>query len=101
MTYTSATLLGMLGAVVLDLVLLRTFLLRRRVFWVAYGIVLVFELLVDGVLTGRDVVRYDPATITGLRIAYAPVEDLGFGFAMVLLTLSAWVWLGRRSQRNG
>jgi hypothetical protein len=41
-------------------------------------------------------VIYDPAAIIGWRIAYAPVEDLLFGFAMVLLTLSVWVWLGRR-----
>ena len=25
-----------------------------------------------------------------------PVEDLVFGFALVLLSLSIWVWLGRR-----
>ncbi len=91
----------MLGAVLVDLVVLRTFLLRRKAFWGAYAIVLLFELVVDGVLTGRGVVRYDPATITGLRIAYAPVEDLGFGFAMVLLTLSTWVWLGRPTRRPG
>jgi hypothetical protein len=27
---------------------------------------------------------------------YAPVEDLVFGFALVLLTLDLWVWWGRR-----
>ena len=31
------------------------------------------------------------AAIIGLRIVYAPVEDLLFGFAMVLLTLTLWV----------
>ena len=31
------------------------------------------------------------------RIAYAPVEDLAFGFALVLMTCVVWVWLGRRS----
>jgi hypothetical protein len=30
------------------------------------------------------------------RIAFAPVEDLAFGFALVVLTLVLWVWLGRR-----
>jgi len=58
--------------------------------------VIVFQLLSNGVLTGRRIVIYDPAAIIGWRIAYAPVEDLLFGFAMVLLTLSVWVWLGRR-----
>jgi len=36
------------------------------------------------------------AAIIGWRLVHAPVEDLLFGFAMVLLTLAVWVWLGRR-----
>ena len=55
-----------------------------------------FQLLSNGVLTGRGVVRYAPEAITGLRVAYAPVEDLMFGFALVLFTLSLWVAGGRR-----
>ncbi|MFI7597686.1 lycopene cyclase domain-containing protein [Actinoplanes sp. NPDC049681] len=96
MTYTAAALLGVAGALAVDLVVLRTRLVRRVVFWATYPIVIVFQLLSNGILTGRDIVVYDPAAIVGWRIAYAPVEDLFFGFAMVLLTLSVWVWLGRR-----
>ena len=96
MTYTVAAALGALAAVGVDLFVLRTRLLARGVFWATYPIVVGFQLLSNGILTGRGIVRYDPDAITGLRIAYAPVEDLFFGFAMVLLTLSTWVWLGRR-----
>jgi hypothetical protein len=28
---------------------------------------------------------------------YAPVEDLLFGFALVVQTLAWWVWWGRRA----
>ncbi len=97
MSYTWAAALGVLAAALLDLALLRTGLLRRRAFWVAYAIVLLFQLVVNGLLTGLKIVRYDPGTILGWRIAYAPVEDLLFGFAMVLATLSLWVWAGRRA----
>jgi lycopene cyclase domain-containing protein len=79
-----AAVLGVLTAVVLDLFVLRTALLRLRSFWVAYAIVLGFQLLTNGVLTGREVVRYDPTTILGLRVAFAPIEDLLFGFSLVL-----------------
>jgi lycopene cyclase domain-containing protein len=79
-----------------DLVVLRTRLVTRAVFWSTYPIIITFQLLSNGILTGRHIVVYDPAAIIGWRIAYAPVEDLFFGFAMVLLTLSIWVWLGRR-----
>lgn len=96
MTYTLAVGLGVAGALLVDLAVLRTRLVTRGVFWATYPIVLVFQLLSNGVLTGRGVVRYEPAAIIGLRIGYAPVEDLFFGFALVLLTLSIWVWLGRR-----
>jgi lycopene cyclase domain-containing protein len=82
--------------VLVDTVLLRTWLVRRRTYWTAYAIVLFFQLLVNGILTGFDIVRYDPAAILGWRVAFAPVEDLLFGYAMVTLTLSTWVWLGRK-----
>lgn len=100
MTYTVAVLIAVAVAVVVDLLVLRTRLLRRRAFWTAYGIVLFFQLIVNGLLTGLKIVRYDPATIIGWRIAYAPVEDVLFGFALVLLTLSLWVRAGRRAARH-
>jgi lycopene cyclase domain-containing protein len=97
-TYTLSAALGVLAAVAVDLWVLRTRLVAGIVFWVTYPIVLLFQLLSNGVLTGRGVVRYADWTILGLRIAYAPVEDLLFGFALVLLTLSLWVWHGRRAR---
>jgi lycopene cyclase domain-containing protein len=96
MTYTAAALLGVAGALAVDLLVLRTRLVTRAVFWATYPIIIGFQLLSNGILTGRGIVIYDPADILGWRIAFAPVEDLLFGFAMVLFTLSLWVWLGRR-----
>jgi lycopene cyclase domain-containing protein len=95
MTYTVAALLGVAVAVVIDLFVLRTRLLTRTVFWATYPIIVFFQLLSNGILTGRGIVLYDPDAIIGWRIAYAPVEDLFFGFALILLTLSIWVRLGR------
>ena len=97
MSYTALAVLGVLLAALLDLAALRTRLLHRKAFWTAYAIMVFFQLLVNGVLTGLRVVRYDPDRIIGWRIAFAPVEDLLFGFAMVLTTLSLWVWWGRRA----
>jgi lycopene cyclase domain-containing protein len=95
-SYTVAALVGVAGAALLDLLVLRTRLLARRIFWATYPIILVGQLVTNGVLTGRGVVRYAPDAIVGVRLAYAPVEDLAFGFALVLSTLSLWVWWGRR-----
>ncbi len=96
MTYTALALLGVAVAVLLDLVVLRTGLLRRRVFWAAYAIVVFFQLLTNGWLTGRGIVTYAPDAIIGWRLVYAPVEDLLFGFSLVVQTLAWWVWWGRR-----
>jgi lycopene cyclase domain-containing protein len=96
-SYTVAAFLGAGAAVLLDLVVLRTRLLLGVVFWATYPIVLVFQLVANGILTGRGVVRYDPAAVLGPRVVYAPVEDLVFGFALVLASLALWVWWGRRA----
>lgn len=96
MTYTAAAVIGVVGALAVDRWVLRTRLVARPTFWIAYAIILIGQLLLNGVLTGLAAVRYAPGAILGARVAYAPVEDLLFGFAMVLVTLSGWVWLGRR-----
>jgi lycopene cyclase domain-containing protein len=99
-SYTQLAVLGVAGALLVDTAVLRTWLVRRRTYWTAYGIVLFFQLVANGILTGFDIVRYDPHAILGWRVAFAPVEDLLFGYAMVTLTLSTWVWLGRRGVRT-
>lgn len=113
MSYTSAALLAVGLTVVLDLFVLRTRLLTRKAFWTAYGIIVFFQLVTNGVLTGRGIVFYDGDAIIGSsstagqapqllgdgRIVFAPLEDLLFGFALVVQTLAWWVWWGRRVDR--
>jgi lycopene cyclase domain-containing protein len=96
-SYSALAVLAVAAVLVVDLAVYRTRLVTRRVFWVTYAIVLAFQLLLNGVLTGRGVVTYDPATVWGPRIAYAPVEDLLFGFALVSLTLATWAAANRRA----
>jgi lycopene cyclase domain-containing protein len=99
-SYTELVLLALAGAIAVDLLLLRTFLLRRKAFWTSYGILGAAQLAFNAALTGPRIVRYDRSAILGPRLAYAPIEDLGFGFALILLTLACWVALGRTSQRR-
>jgi len=101
MSYTAAAVLGVLAAVVLDVAVLRTRLILRRVFWAAYPIIFVFQLIFNGVLTGRGVVNYRDDAILGTRLFSAPVEDLAFGFALVLTTLSVWIRLEGRGVGAG
>lgn len=105
MTYTQLAVLGVAVAVLLDLAVVRTQLLRRRAFWTAYAIIVFFQLLTNGWLTGREIVTYNPDTaltsgsvvlLGDWRIGFAPVEDLMFGFAMIVLTMDLWVVWSRR-----
>jgi lycopene cyclase domain-containing protein len=88
--YTAATATGVVLTVLLELLVLRTGLFRDLRYWVALAIVAGFQLLVNGVLTCPPIVSYDPGEILGPRVACAPVEDLGFGFAMVTTTIALW-----------
>jgi lycopene cyclase domain-containing protein len=107
LTYTAAAAVAALIAILADFFILRTALLRSRAWWTAYGIVVFFQLLTNGWLAGRGIVRYSDEAILGSermvflgdgRIAYAPVEDLAFGFALVLMSCSAWARAGARSR---
>jgi lycopene cyclase domain-containing protein len=93
MSYTQLAIFAALFAVFLDLYLFRTQLLKRKVFWTSYSIILSFQLLTNWWLTSRNIVMYHPESIIGLRIASAPVEDLFFGFALVLGVLTNWIRL--------
>jgi len=106
-SYTLAASVAVLVAVLTDLLVLRTALVRSRTWWTAYGIVLFFQLLTNGWLTGRGIVRYSEDAILGSarivflgdgRVAYAPVEDLAFGFALVLMSCAAWVRAAARTR---
>jgi lycopene cyclase domain-containing protein len=88
--YTVASAAGVVLAVLLELLVLRTGLFRDPRYWITLAIVAAFQLLVNGVLTCPPIVSYDPAEILGPRIVCAPIEDLGFGFAMVTTTIALW-----------
>ena len=88
--YTLVSATGVVLTVLLELLVLRTGLFRDPRYWVALAIVACFQLLVNGVLTCPPIVSYDPGEILGLRVVCAPVEDLGFGFAMVTTTIALW-----------
>lgn len=110
MTYTQLAIASVLVAVAADIWVLRTRMVTRKVFWTSYAIVVFFQLVSNGMFTGFGIVKYDGDAIIGQtspasgpppflgdgRIAFAPVEDLLFGFSLILLSISGWIWLGRR-----
>ena len=55
-----------------------------------------FQVFVDGWLTRATdtIVIYRREDFSGVRVFFnSPIEDFGFGFALILLTLSVWTRL--------
>jgi lycopene cyclase domain-containing protein len=102
--YTLTALLSVVVVLALELLWLRTGLLRTLRFWLAMAIVLGFQVPVDGWLTklSDPIVLYAEEDMTGVRVPWdIPVEDFAFGFGMVTLAMLTWVWLGRREEEAG
>ena len=98
--YTVLTVFAVIAVVVAELVYFRTGIFTTAQYWLSMVIVFGFQILVDGWLTklSAPIVIYNPDQILGLRAPWdIPVEDFGFGFAMVTLAILLWRhWLDRR-----
>jgi lycopene cyclase domain-containing protein len=96
MSYTQIAICAVIAALIFDLFISKRKLTTRKVFWTSYAIIVFFQLITNWWLTSRNIVMYSDQAIIGLRIASAPVEDLLFGFAMVLSVLDLWVYWGKK-----
>ncbi|CAB4736168.1 MAG: lycopene cyclase domain-containing protein [Actinobacteria bacterium] len=96
MIYSDIAIGGVIVAVFFDLYGVKTALLTKSVFWTSYAIILPFQLITNWWLTSRGIVTYSPDAIIGTRVCSAPIEDLLFGFALVLSVMSLWVYWGRK-----
>ena len=96
--YPLFTVIAIVLVVLAELAWFRTGIFRSIQYWVAIAIVWVFQIVVDGWLTklSAPIVIYNPAQQSGVRFPWdIPIEDFGFGWAMVTLTILVWTRLGR------
>lgn len=96
MTYTQLALISIPMVILFDFHITKSRILTRKSFWNAYAILLFFQLITNWWLTSRGILTYDPDAISGKRIAAAPAEDLLFGFSMIVMTISLWIYWGRK-----
>ncbi len=96
MVYTEIAIVAVIFALIVDLLIIKVRLIRKKVFWTSYAIILPFQLITNWWLTSRNIVMYSPEAILGIRIASAPVEDLLFGFSLVLMVLNFWIFWGEQ-----
>ena len=102
--YTVLTGVAVVGVVLLELCWFRTGIFGSLQYWVSMIIVFAFQIPVDGWLTklSDPIVIYNPEQMLGIRAPWdIPIEDFGFGFAMVTLAILLWRrWLTRHPQRE-
>ena len=98
MIYSDIALDAVLVAVIADLFLFRTQMITRGIFWLTYGLIFPFQLLTNWWLTSRNIVMYSADQIIGRRFAGAPIEDLLFGFSLILATLTLWNYFAERAK---
>ena len=99
MEYTVASIAAVIVVVAVELLWLRTGIFATATYWIAYGIIVFFQILVDGWLTklSSPIVLYNRDEFSGWRVFFdSPVEDFLFGFALVTLPIMLWERAGRR-----
>lgn len=100
--YTVLTLIGMVAVITVELAWAKTGIFRSGRYWTAMGIVVFFQIWVDGWLTklSAPIVIYDASQHSGIRFPWdIPIEDFGFGFAMLTMTIISWIKLDPRETR--
>ena len=101
--YTLWALVAAAAALAIEVVVIRSGILKRPAYWVTIAIVWAFQVPVDGWLTklSAPIVIYDPRDFSGIRFPWdIPIEDFVYGFALVTLVLAIWVRIGRTYRRD-
>lgn len=81
--------------------LLGTRLLQRKPFLLLLLALNLATVLADGYLTARPVLLYDPRALTLPRLWHLPLEDLGYGTALIIGAVMTWELLGDGRERRG
>jgi len=87
--YTLLAILSVIGVFLLG-EKVKTGIFKRKLFWLFLSVIVFFKLLVNGYLTGTNIVIYNPKFFMGIRFGSIPLEDFLFGFSMVSLTIVLW-----------
>jgi lycopene cyclase domain-containing protein len=91
--YTILTAISVVAVIAAELLWLRTGIFGTARYWLTMIIVWGFQIPVDGWLTklSEPIVIYRESETIGIRFPWdIPIEDFGFGFSMVTLTILIW-----------
>lgn len=93
MTYAVLSLAVLIAVFAVTVPTLRK-LASRPLLWTALALI-ILTLVFDNIIVGVGLVAYDDDLILGIRLPIAPLEDLSYTLAAVMLVPAVWTWLGR------
>lgn len=97
--YTLLAILSVFVTIILDRIT-KARVLSRVEFYLFLAVMAFFKLIVNGYLTGKNIVMYNPKSFLGYRIGTIPAEDFLFGFSMVTMTIIFWEYFKKRGAKT-
>lgn len=84
LTYITLAVPFLLLVLLVDTLVLKTWVVKQRGTGTVMLIMLAFTLVFDQLLTGLPVVLYEETLLSGVRLGYAPIEDFTYTIAAVI-----------------
>ena len=103
MSYTQLTIFSLITVLILDQLILKTKICFTRKFAWFLLVVILLQTIVDNYLNGRWLANnpivgpYNPNFYSGIKIWHTPLENFGFGIALISLNVIIFEWLEKRS----
>jgi lycopene cyclase domain-containing protein len=94
--YTLLAVAGVILAIVVDMLVLKTRLMLSKKFWVFWCVMFVLIFIINGYLTWRPIVLYGEGYYLGVRLFTIPIEDFLYGFALLTLNITIWEFYNRK-----
>ncbi|MCF7873350.1 MAG: lycopene cyclase domain-containing protein [Candidatus Omnitrophica bacterium] len=92
-----------LGSIVITFLLeklLKTGLFKKIEYYIYLIFIMAAELIVNGLITSKGIVKYNSDFYLGIKVGSIPVEDFFFGFSMVTTTIMFWEFFKRRLKQE-
>ena len=98
MTYAELNLLFLIPVAAL-LVYFR-WLVRWRKLYFTVAALVIMTAIFDNFIVGSGIVAYNPETLSGAFIGFAPIEDFAYTLVAAVLVPLTWWWLGSRQSTS-
>jgi lycopene cyclase domain-containing protein len=98
MTYAELNLLFLIPAALL--LFSMRWLVRWRKLCFTVAALVVMTAIFDNFIVGSGIVAYNPDTLSGAFIGFAPIEDFAYTLVAAILIPLTWWWLGSRKENS-